>query len=713
MDSFVNLAYLGLLAFGVINGLIFLSRLGASRSAWSELVQSSKPVRRLTAAERAAIKKAWNTEPLDDLVYRVSGPVKRHGIESNRGSEWHLLVGDIEVMPFPEWPLRVTESNDLEVVRAKRKRVGLPVTFNGVALEDALAQKAAGKGVEVRLLSAQDLEESYSRELGQEAVADDETPELLPTPPLAVVERGSRMETAQEVALRQASQWHGTASAVFAMLGLLGVLFTVTFDGATQWLGLLPAALAIGCGWLLTSRWTKGPKPRTARRLRTLTGPTSLSIVSVGEGAAAGTAARVTMGDNVLIYPPSWRSLPIIDNAVHEVEVDTFGEVVQLDHLSLFEQLTRFTPVASWRSAVLAGGAGMVLLVALAFGAADPGELKSAMQRLSGHSRDLLAESPAGLLGLSPKVGDWVNLSGTASCLQQVGQSPRITKQVLEGDTFDCPLLGWGPQQSLAAAENADTPAEISGLIQLASGLLEWARQQNADPYTGYGQSADGGSDAAVRLVQMLNMARSVAIDLNPTVLWVEKLCGKDGGMNCARLEAQLLSAADLGNSWAAVVQQAQAGKLPTQFDFRSTNVRRLADTIIAVVRPAFVSDLQKGMDSAWKDNAVLLVLDVARNPVEVVGSGKVSDDPLQRAAAIDFALTGTVRGMRQEGGHTVLDIQRRDTRASTWRLLGPAVLALLALLIGAFGLFDFLRTRRVNLARQEGLADWLSNKLR
>jgi hypothetical protein len=538
----------------------------------------------------------------------------------------------------------------------------------------------------------------------------------LPPAPLAeVVERGSRLETAQDVALRQASEWHGTASAVFAMLGLLGVLFTASFDGAMQWLGLLPGALAAWCGWLLVKGWRKGPKARPVRRLRTLTGPISLSIVSVGEGAAAHVATRISMGGNVLRYPQSWSHLPLFDgdDTLHEVEVDTVGEVVRHDRLSLFEQLTRFAPVASWRSAVLAGGAGVVLLVALALGAADTTALKTGVQRLSGQDRSILADAPETLLGLDPRAGDWVRLSGTASCLQQADRTPRVTEAVLDGHAFRCPLLGWGQRQQLADAENAFAPEEIVGLTQLASGLRELAKLRNPDPYSTYARDASTGGDVAAKLYQMLSMARSAEADLNQTVLQVEKLCGEDGGVDCSILESRLVSLVRTDESWDALVGKARAGKLPTAFDFGQSDYTALADDIIAVVRPAFVRGLQKQLDAAWKEDAVSLVLDVRDDPFYVADMDDVSDHPLQRVAALDFVLSGVVKEVSKEGGRTLLQIERMDAPASTWRLFAPTLFALLALLIGAFGLSGFLRARRENLAREKGRAEWLSKMLR
>lgn len=727
MDGIVTLLYIVLMLVTVVSAIFYvINRVGAA-SHYRQFKKTQKPVRELTEAERNLLEVHYSQRLRDNGVYALDGFARVMTLSTNGSTERHLTIDGVDIRMFPHWEaLADAGVNRVLVAIPRRTAELLPLEFNGVSLAEA-QQLAAGTAQEA------DAEQGDTTAAPAAASADTVTTGIA----------GSRMETKTESALRQVRASANVGWAIGLCIGLLFILLTSRLPGQGQLLALPFVALCLFSGWQLLAHW-QTPRAQKPGKLHELVGELNDCEIPPEPGNGMRFAAA-RIGSTDAYYPKLW--LPLIKqqaDGMHQVEIDMKHQVVRHDGLSLYDTL-RAHPQPRWgRYLVIVLGSAALLAVALLFDPSPIDTLTVASRQLDGESRQLRASSPEALLAQNPQPGDWITLSGVASCMTESAYQNAPINTIDRGERLECNLLGWN-----------NTPLDI-GKLDLTTqevalvGLLHQLRSDHrlfehdydyAQPF------ADRGN----------KLGQFELRDLSRLVLALDSVC-HDGGRACANIELHMIRIVDGNQPWQALLAQAQQGDLPRLVEISRKQLSDLGDFLYPVLRYRVRSAAQhqqyKNTLASYTPAMVLQRLNLAF----FFSSGSYGEGPFtrhvtspayssyvsaatrrslaelnrrlrmervrerrhnprtttQKLMNIDFRFSGRIRRIGTYQGLPMLTLQHNDDfePPSLFHLATAPLLALFSVLFGAFGLIGFIATRRRKSQRDAAVRTYIEKRL-
>ncbi|MGS2764858.1 IgaA/UmoB family intracellular growth attenuator [Sinomicrobium sp. M5D2P9] len=360
----------GILIYSLVNAITYFSRRSKDRSSSREAEKEMVFHRKLIPEECKLLdrlqqqkgqRKKFYKRTGDD-VYIMKGLFDRHGITTRYNTEWHNMIGGLEVTLEDEGLNYVQEINTAEVVKTEKNP--LVLSLNGryslshsMHTKEQMEKGETGKlpggneeGTEVRLIS-------------------------------------NRNQTPMEIeAAEKAAAGVGGAlllSVAFFLLGLSAVL-----GQYAHWGVISGVSLFLFCLWRLW-RVPKWPSPAPVRVLHGV--PTFLAHLSNASSQIEGMVAR--MGSLELKFNRDW--LPFMlaysENPVN-AEVTKEGWLMRFGpHLSLDEEEKKF-PSGQWFRHVAAAIVGVATVVlALVFSSGISVSMQKSKWWIQGASADSFA----------------------------------------------------------------------------------------------------------------------------------------------------------------------------------------------------------------------------------------------------------------------------------------------------------------------------------
>lgn len=372
MDVLYYVLLFGVLIYSLVNAITYFFRRSKDRSSSREAEKEMVLHRKLTPEECELLDRLQQQKGPEkkfykrtgDDVYIIKGLFDRHGITTRYNTEWHNMIGGLEVTLEDEGLNYVQEINMAEVVKTEKN----PLVFSlndryslshSIHTKEQMEKGETGKlpggyeeGTEVRLVSNRD-------------------------------------QTPMEIeALEKAAAGVGGAlllSVAFFLLGLSAVLRQYAYWGIIS-----GAALLLYCLWRIwrVPRW---PSPAPVRVLHGV--PTFLARLSNASSQIEGMVAR--MGSLELKYNREW--LPFMlahsENPVN-AEVTKDGWLMRFGpYLSLGEEEKKF-PSGQWFRHVAAAIVGAVTIVlTLVFSSGISESIQQSKWWIQGASADSFAQA--------------------------------------------------------------------------------------------------------------------------------------------------------------------------------------------------------------------------------------------------------------------------------------------------------------------------------
>src|SRR5699024_2940036 len=540
----------------------YYSRKTDSRRALRRLLENNEPARRLTSQEHTAISEAFKkARPADEDVYRLTGRISRHGVSTSGDTNWCLLVGGVEIRPFPHWALLQQEINEVEIVKPRRGKVGIPVAFNGVTLADAHADNLP-----------EELQAHVS--LGSPA-GDSEEAEDADTEPTAEF-RGSRPETREEGVLRRIHSSNNAGRALFFCIGLAGLLITSRWQQPLQLLAIPSALLALWNGWRLLRYWKMPSPPRKQAEIRSFRGPLSAAIKQIGSDQDPTLTTAIYMGDTELTYPVHWwHHIKADPSGNHELDVDDDGNVVRHDRLDLYEE-RRHHPAPPWGKHVILLAGGLIILFLAHSALGTYGSVTNTLHLISSRFQSrperIEADDPEAFHAAAPGSGDWIDITGHAQCLAEPGELPAdAIEEVMNERSLNCTLLGW-------TENRAEEPmVDLSGMNGLMA-LAERVRPVRGS--SGFGNRRANYRDAIKQAVGYL------ILEPNERVLELEAFCDTTD-TDCTDAKRRLAQATSsrYQSNWDEALANAREGDLEHDISLERAEAAGLHTALVNVLR--------------------------------------------------------------------------------------------------------------------------------
>lgn len=372
MDILYYILLFGVLIYSLFNAITYLSRRSRDRYSSREAEKDMELHRKLTPEECELLDRLQQQKGprrkfykrTGDDVYIIKGLFDRHGITVRYDTEWHNMIGGLEVTLEDEGLNYVQEINMAEVVKTEKAPLVLALNnkyslLHSIHAREQMEKGETGKlpgeheeGMEVRLVS-------------------------------------NRNQTPMEIEAREkAGAGMGGAlllSVAFFVLGLSAVL-----GPYAHWGVVLGAVLLLYCLWR-TWRAPKWPSPAPVRVLHGV--PTFLAQVNNTSSQIEGMVAR--MGSLELKYNREW--LPFMlaysENPVN-AEVTKDGWLMRFGpHLSLGEEEKRF-PSGQWFRHVAAAIVGAATVgLTLIFSSGISAGIQKSKWWIQGASADSFAQA--------------------------------------------------------------------------------------------------------------------------------------------------------------------------------------------------------------------------------------------------------------------------------------------------------------------------------
>ncbi|MGS2738530.1 IgaA/UmoB family intracellular growth attenuator [Sinomicrobium sp. M5D2P17] len=372
MDVLYYVLLFGVLIYSLVNAITYLSRRSRDRSISREAEKDMELHRKLTPEECELLDRLQKQKGpgkkiykrTGDDVYVIKGLFDRHGITTRYNTEWHNMLGGLEVTLEDEGLNYVQEINMAEVVKTEKNP--LVLTLNGryslshsIHTKEQMEKGETGKlpggneeGTEVRLIS-------------------------------------NRNQTLMEIeAVEKAAAGMGGVlllSVAFFLLGLSVVLGQYAHWGVISGISFL-----LYCLWRIwrAPRW---PSPAPVRVLHGV--PTFLAQLSNASSQIEGMVAR--MGSFELKYNRDW--LPFMlaysENPVN-AEVTKDGWLMRFGpHLSLGEEEKKFPSVRWFRHVAAAIVGAVTIVLTLVFSSGISENIQESKWWIQGASADSFAQA--------------------------------------------------------------------------------------------------------------------------------------------------------------------------------------------------------------------------------------------------------------------------------------------------------------------------------
>lgn len=684
----------GLVLFVALIGLFtFVGQRIDAKNALRRLRMHSQPLRRITEAERQAVRAVFGIVVAAGApVYRVEGAARQRRATMNGQVFVRDLIGEVEVKPFRGWEQFFVKRNICEVVLGSG--TALPVNLNGVGLQDAAPEQIHQARIEDRLRNARSGITLTPAEAG----------DAQPT----VMLGAKRLETPEEACLRSASASTATGWALLLGLGSAALAMAATLQAGSQLFLAVPALTCVICSlFLLAFRLLHFRANPT--EIRTLRGP--LSITQLPRRDKAEFVARI--GELELLYPRHWLP-PLIrrNGQVCEIDIDMRHRVVRYEHLSLYDERRRFpVPRWGWRLALLSGAfATLGLCVAAAWPLDDAfGRATSTWRGV----RTLEAATPAALLAQQPRPWDRIAITGIADCLPS-GEGPEALASRFadpgRGLSAACPRLGWRSRQ--VDPRTFPLLSDVMALRDFAQAIRPLPDMNVPPP-----QILDGDDHGQLAMYADLQPSTLPVTlrNLGVHMLELDHVCAGRDDDPCKSIRDAVATWSGHPDDWKGAVVDAKTGEIA---DIRVPP--REAKLLVQAFDELLLPALQQAERELWgharraMDPELLLQLSEGDGLVPQQRPERSEGDALTDELNYGFQLDGTVISLRNEGqGPPVLTV-RAETKPPTWLTtylpLLMGMLAVATMLWSGFALWRALNRRS---AMQPAIAAYVEAQLR
>ncbi|WP_159515054.1 MULTISPECIES: intracellular growth attenuator family protein [Enterobacter] len=463
-----------------------------------------------TGATAAPVALKLNAQ--SDTVLCVTRSITRYGITTDDPNKWRYYLDSVEVHLPPSWEQYINDENSVELIHTDS--LPLVISLNGHTLNEYLQEAPRFA-----------LERASST---QASIRGEETEqiELL----------NIRQETHEEYAL---SRPDGIREAILIVAAfLLFFICLLTPDVFVPWLaGGAVLLLAAGLWGLFAP-----PAKTSLREIHCLRGtPKRWGLFGENDQEHLN---NISLGIIDLIYPRHWQPW-IAQDLGQKTDIDIYLDrhvVRQGRFLSLHDEVKNF-PLQHWlRSAVIAGGAALVLVMLLLFVPLDM-PIKFTLSWIKG-AQTIEATSVNKLDEAGVRVGDTLRLKGIGMCNIHTPGAWN-TRQNSPFMPFDCSQIIWNDAPPL--------PLPESEVVNKATALTQTVnRQLHPKP--------DDDSRVSPALRSAIQKSGMVLLDdFGDIVLKTQDLCSSQD--ECIRLKNALVN---LGNSkdWDSLVKRAEAGRL-------------------------------------------------------------------------------------------------------------------------------------------------------
>ncbi len=463
-----------------------------------------------TGASSAPVSLTLNAQSNSVIVLTHS--ITRYGITTDDPNKWRYYLDSVEVHLPPFWEQYINDENSVELIHTNT--LPLVISLNGHTLKEYM-QEARGYALQHTVSTQASIRGEESEQI-----------ELL----------NIRQETHEEYALSRPT---GLREALLVAASFLLFFFCLIMpDTFVPWTaGGAVLLLAAGLWGLFA------PPSKTAlREIHCLRGtPRRWGLFGENDQEQIN---NISLGIIDLIYPPHWQPY-IAQDLGQQTDIDIYLDrhvVRQGRFLSLHDEVKNF-PLQHWlRSAVIAGGSLLVLLMLLFWVPLDM-PIKLTLSWMKG-AQTIEATSVKQLEKAGVRVGDTLHLSGTGMCNIHT-QGSWNAQPATPFMPFDCSQIIWNDARAL--------PLPESDLVNKATALTQSVnRQLHPKP--------DDDSRVSSSLRSAIQKSGMVLLDdFGDIVLKTADLCAAED--ECVRLKNALVN---LGNSkdWNALVKRANAGKL-------------------------------------------------------------------------------------------------------------------------------------------------------
>ncbi|MBA4713794.1 MULTISPECIES: intracellular growth attenuator protein IgaA [Citrobacter] len=463
-----------------------------------------------TGASSAPVSLTLNAQSNSVIVLTHS--ITRYGITTDDPNKWRYYLDSVEVHLPPFWEQYINDENSVELIHTNT--LPLVISLNGHTLKEYM-QEARGYALQHTVSTQASIRGEESEQI-----------ELL----------NIRQETHEEYALSRPS---GLREALLIAASFLLFFFCLIIPDTFVPLTAGGAVLLLAAGlWGLFA-----PPSKTAlREIHCLRGtPRRWGLFGENDQEQIN---NISLGIIDLIYPPHWQPY-IAQDLGQQTDIDIYLDrhvVRQGRFLSLHDEVKNF-PLQHWlRSAVIAGGSLLVLLMLLFWVPLDM-PIKLTLSWMKG-AQTVEATSVKQLEKAGVRVGDTLHLSGTGMCNIHT-QGSWNAQPATPFMPFDCSQIIWNDARAL--------PLPESDLVNKATALTQSvSRQLHPKP--------DDDSRVSSSLRSAIQKSGMVLLDdFGDIVLKTADLCAAED--ECVRLKNALVN---LGNSkdWNALVKRANAGKL-------------------------------------------------------------------------------------------------------------------------------------------------------
>ncbi|CEJ64950.1 MULTISPECIES: intracellular growth attenuator protein IgaA [Citrobacter] len=475
-----------------------------------EILSQIQQVPGPTGASSAPVSLTLNAQSNSVIVLTHS--ITRYGITTDDPNKWRYYLDSVEVHLPPFWEQYINDENSVELIHTNT--LPLVISLNGHTLKEYM-QEARGYALQHTVSTQASIRGEESEQI-----------ELL----------NIRQETHEEYALSRPS---GLREALLIAASFLLFFFCLIIpDTFVPWTaGGAVLLLAAGLWGLFA------PPSKTAlREIHCLRGtPRRWGLFGENDQEQIN---NISLGIIDLIYPPHWQPY-IAQDLGQQTDIDIYLDrhvVRQGRFLSLHDEVKNF-PLQHWlRSAVIAGGSLLVLLMLLFWVPLDM-PIKLTLSWMKG-AQTVEATSVKQLEKAGVRVGDTLHLSGTGMCNIHT-QGSWNAQPATPFMPFDCSQIIWNDARAL--------PLPESDLVNKATALTQSvSRQLHPKP--------DDDSRVSSSLRSAIQKSGMVLLDdFGDIVLKTADLCAAED--ECVRLKNALVN---LGNSkdWNALVKRANAGKL-------------------------------------------------------------------------------------------------------------------------------------------------------
>lgn len=675
-----------MLACVLLAGWLFRLRVKHRRLPWVQAFAGAS-TRKLAEDEQTAVESYLDelrlTQPLpvsgasdtpaplalntrSQTVFSITRAITRYGITTDAPNKWRYFLDSVEVHLPPFWEQYITDENTVELIHTES--LPLIISLNGHTLRDH-KQEARGFALEQRSATQASIRGEESEQI-----------ELL----------NIRQETHEEHALSRPDGMREALLIVGAFL--LFYCGLIAPDVFAPWLmGGSMVLLAAGIWGLFA------PPPKTAlREIHCLRGtPKRWGLFGENDQEHIN---NISLGIIDLIYPRHWQPF-IAQDLGQQTDIDIYLDrnvVRQGRFLSLHDEVKHF-PLQPWlRSAIIAGGALLILIV-LWFSVPLGMPFKFTLSWLKG-AQTIEATTVKQLEKAHARVGDTLRLKGIGMC--NIRSSGTWTAQESSPFMpFDCSQIIWNNARPLPLPES-DVVAKATALVQAVN------RQLHPSP--------DDNARVSLALRSAIQKSGMVLLDdFADIVLKTNELCSAED--ECVRLKNALVN---LGNTrdWEALTKRASAGKLDgVNVLLRPVSAESLDNLVTTSTAPFVMRETARAAQSLnspapggfliSSDEGVDLVSQPWPSMSLYDYPAHEQWDEFQHLAGMlmhtPFSAEGIVTNVYTDANGTKhINLHRIPDSAGLWRYLGTTLLFLSLLICGIWNGVLAMRRHQLNRTR-------------